>query len=203
MSFEAIEGALRTNVTHAARLVLFVLAHRHNAKTGLICPSIADIVEKTRLSRASVIVAIANLERAGLLTRPGRKNGCRNRYTLTLPKEGDATVATSAESAPVQNLDRSKDWTGPVQNLDRTRLESRPVTKRELKPNSRAESQKALTAQDKFNLGKLRDQRQAEYDKVKNWRAYELEGRGYAKDYPAKLRAEIDELNAKLAGGLL
>lgn len=202
MSFEAIEGALRTNVTHADRLVLFVLAHRHNSKTGLLCPSVADLVEKTRLSRRAVLDAIASLEKAGLLTA-SRKNGCGNRYTLTLPKEGDATVATSAESAPVQNLHRCKPCTGPVQNLHGTGANFAPVTKKELKPNSRAEAHKVLTAQDKFNLGRLRDQKQAEYDKVKNWRAYELEGRGYAKDYPAKLRAEIDELNGKLAGGSL
>lgn len=202
MSFEAIEGAFRSDAKHGDRLVLLALAHRHNSKTGLICPSVADLVDLTGLSRASVIVAIANLERAGLLT-PSRKTGCGNRYTLHLPPVPDSNGGTSLETRPVQKLDRSRNWTGPVQKLDGTSLETRPVTKKELKPNSRAEAQKVLTAQDKFNLGKLRDQKEAEYDKVKNWRAYELEGRGYAKDYPAKLRAEIDQLNGKLAGGSL
>lgn len=202
MSFEAIEGALRTNVQHADRLVLFVLAHRHNGKTGLLCPSIADLVATTRLSRASVITAIANLERAGLLTA-SRKAGCGSRYTLNLPSTPESAEPTGPNSRPVQILDRSKDWTGPVQSLDGTRLKFRPVTKKELTPNSKAEAQKPLTPQHKFNVGKLRDQKQAELDRVKGLRAYELEGRGFAKDYPARLKADIAVLNAQLAGGAL
>lgn len=82
MSHEATRLAwLTKEPQHGARLVLLALADHHNASTNLCCPSVARLVETTRLERKAVLRAIAELEHHSIISTK-RKNGCGSRYTL-------------------------------------------------------------------------------------------------------------------------
>lgn len=124
MSHEASRLAwLTTEPQHGARLVLLALADHHNATSGLCCPSVARLVETTRLERKAVLRAIAELEHHRIISTE-RKNGCGSRYTLhfldqsqngTGDKMGPVTKEDS--TSPKMGRDRSQNGT---RNRERT-----------------------------------------------------------------------------------
>ncbi|MFM2167280.1 MAG: hypothetical protein RIS79_1651 [Verrucomicrobiota bacterium] len=139
MSHEATELAWRiAEPCHGVRLVLLSLADHHNAKTGLCCPSVARLVECTRLERKAVLRAIAELEQLGLIGTQ-RKKGCGSRYTLRFLDQsengaGDKTgpvtkrVSTSPKTGwdRSQNVTRNHERTGkePIKVCSKTSLEA-------------------------------------------------------------------------------
>ena len=79
------------------RFVAWVLADCHNAETGRCDPSIAYICDLTGFSNRTVITAIDELEKAGMVTANGG-NGQRKSYTLR-PKSGEAASLVGSDSA--------------------------------------------------------------------------------------------------------
>jgi hypothetical protein len=124
MSHEASRLAwLTKEPQHGARLVLLALADHHNATTNRCCPSVARLVETTRLERKAVIRGIAELERLGVIGTE-RKNGCHSQYNLhfldqsqngTGDKMGPVTKEDS--TSPKMGRDRSQNGT---RNRERT-----------------------------------------------------------------------------------
>ncbi len=124
MSHEASRLAwLTKEPQHGARLVLLALADHHNATTNKCFPSVARLVETTRLERKAVIRGIADLERLGVIGTE-RKNGCHSRYNLhfldqsqngTGDKMGPVTKEDS--TSPKMGRDRSQNGT---RNRERT-----------------------------------------------------------------------------------
>jgi hypothetical protein len=99
------------------------LADHHNATTNKCFPSVARLVETTRLERKAVIRGIADLERLGVIGTE-RKNGCHSRYNLhfldqsqngTGDKMGPVTKEDS--TSPKMGRDRSQNGT---RNRERT-----------------------------------------------------------------------------------
>lgn len=139
MSHEATKLAWKiAEPCHGARLVFLSLANHHNSKTGLCCPSVARLVECTRLERKAVLRAIAELEQLGLIGAQ-RKNGCGSRYPLRFLDQskngtGDKTepVTKRASTSPKmgqnqsQNVTRNQERTGkePVRVGSKTSLEA-------------------------------------------------------------------------------
>lgn len=128
MSYKATELAWKiSEPCHGARLVFLSLAHHHNGETGLCCPSVARLVECTRLERKAVLRAIGELEQLGLIGAQ-RKNGCVSRYTLHFLDQsqngtGDRTVPVTKEAftSPKMGRDRCQNGT---RNQERTGKES-------------------------------------------------------------------------------
>jgi hypothetical protein len=124
MSHEATRLAwLTTEPQHGARLVLLALADHHNASTNLCCPSVARLVETTRLERKAVLRAIAELEHHRIISTE-RKNGCGSRYTLHFLDQsqngtGDKMGPVTKEdtTSPKMGRDRSQNGT---RNRERT-----------------------------------------------------------------------------------
>lgn len=85
MSFEAFAWAARQKVTSTQKLVLLMLAERHNKDTGHCRPSHDKLAEDCGLSRRSVIDQIQKLAEAGYITILARANGnvrLANQYLL-------------------------------------------------------------------------------------------------------------------------
>ena len=131
MSHEATRLAwLTTEPQHGARLVLLALADHHNATDNRCFPSVARLVETTRLERKAVLRAIAELEHQRIVSTE-RKNGCVSRYTLhfldqsqngTGDKMGPVTKEDS--TSPKMGRDRSQNGT---RNRERTGKEPEKV----------------------------------------------------------------------------
>jgi DNA-binding PadR family transcriptional regulator len=76
MSFEALAWAGKCKPGSASRkLVLFALADRHNDEVNGSYPSVAWIAEFTDLNRKTIIAALDELERLGLITDSGERRG--------------------------------------------------------------------------------------------------------------------------------
>lgn len=124
MSHEATRLAwLTKEPQHGARLVLLALADHHNATTNKCFPSVARLVETTRLERKAVIRGLAELERLGVIGTE-RKNGCRSRYNLHFLDQsqngtGDKMGPVTKEdtTSPKMGRDRSQNGT---RNRERT-----------------------------------------------------------------------------------
>lgn len=143
MSHEATRLAwLTKEPQHGARLVLLALADHHNASTNLCCPSVARLVETTRLERKAVLRAIAELEHHSIISTK-RKNGCGSRYTLHFLDQSQN--GTGDKMGPVlkgygtgtkmgrdqsQNGTRNREKTGkkPGNGCDDHSAESKPTT---------------------------------------------------------------------------
>ncbi|WP_153164353.1 helix-turn-helix domain-containing protein [Stenotrophomonas nematodicola] len=85
MSFEAFAWAARQRVTSTQKLVLLMLAERHNKDTGQCRPSHDTLADDCGLSRRSVIDQIQKLAQAGYITILARANGnvkLANQYLL-------------------------------------------------------------------------------------------------------------------------
>ena len=124
MSHEATKLAWKiAEPRNGVRLVFLSLAEHHNDKTGLCCPSVARLVECTRLERKAVLRAIGELEQLGLISAQ-RKNGCGSRYTLhfldqSQNRTGDKMrpVTKEACTSPKMGCGRSQNVT---RNQERT-----------------------------------------------------------------------------------
>ena len=113
------------NTDATQQLVLAVLAHMTDDKTGQCYLSIDEIAERARLHRATVIKVLDDL-RPRLLTwvkRVGKDRRLSNLYTLKLPDFPKANDVT-----PVVNDDQSQSSTAPppVAHDDPTRRPERP-----------------------------------------------------------------------------
>lgn len=87
MSFPALSWAVRQKLPSTQKLVLLMLAERHNKDSGQCNPSLELLAEDCGLSRRSVIDQIAKLQTAGYLTVRHRANeGLRlpSQYVLHL-----------------------------------------------------------------------------------------------------------------------
>lgn len=74
MSFPALSWAVRQRLPSTQKLVLLMLAERHNKDSGQCNPSLELLAEDCGLSRRSVIDQIAKLQTAGYLTVRHRAN---------------------------------------------------------------------------------------------------------------------------------
>ena len=101
------------------KLVLLSLASHANEKTGLCCPSVVRLMERTSLGKTAVVSAIAKLESLNLISVV-RTLGTGSTYTLNMQ--------TGSDSEPVQIPDRSGFRTTPVQIPNHTGSDSEPVT---------------------------------------------------------------------------
>ena len=118
MSHEATRLAwLSIEPQHGARLVLLALADHHNGTTNQCFPSVARLVERTKLERKAILRAIAELEHLNLI-RTERKNGCCSRYTLLFLDQsqngaGDKTgpVAKRVSTSPKMGQNQSQNVT--------------------------------------------------------------------------------------------
>lgn len=68
MSFPALSWAVRQKLPSTQKLVLLMLAERHNKDSGQCNPSLELLADDCGLSRRSVIDQIAKLQEAGYLT---------------------------------------------------------------------------------------------------------------------------------------
>ena len=87
MSFPALSWAVRQKLPSTQKLVLLMLAERHNKDSGQCNPSLELLADDCGLSRRSVIDQIAKLQTAGYLTVRHRANeGLRlpSQYVLHL-----------------------------------------------------------------------------------------------------------------------
>ena len=75
MSFPALSWAVRQRLPSTQKLVLLMLAERHNKDSGQCNPSLELLAEDCGLSRRSVIDQVAKLQAAGYLTVRHRANG--------------------------------------------------------------------------------------------------------------------------------
>ena len=100
--------------TPTEQLVLAVLAHIANDKTGACFPSVNTLVERSHLGRSSVMRSIDALRDKGLLkwkTGGRTKNGrvLSNLYQLTLPKRAKERVK-QADVECWEDVDNSARW---------------------------------------------------------------------------------------------
>jgi DNA-binding MarR family transcriptional regulator len=120
MSMEAMTWAIEVRgIKSPQKLVLLLLANRHNNDTGMCYPSIPRICAESGMHRATVIRAINALDKAGLLTIE-KTFGKVNHYRLN----------TSVTERPVAESDPSHKVTTPVAESDYTRRTVRPEPKR-------------------------------------------------------------------------
>ena len=123
MSLEAMTWAIEVEgIKSPQKLVLLLLANRHNKDTGMCYPSIPRICAESGMHRATVIRAINALEKAGLLT-----------IEKTFGKVNHYRLHTSVTGRPVAESDPSHKATTPVAESDYTRRRKRPEPKRTVK----------------------------------------------------------------------
>lgn len=87
MSFKAVDWAVRQRITCFPKMVLIMLADRHNSDTGRCDPSHDRLTEDCGMSRRAVITQIDNLVSLGLIKVVNRqKDGIKttNSYILNL-----------------------------------------------------------------------------------------------------------------------
>lgn len=128
MSMEAMTWAIEVRgIKSPQKLVLLLLANRHNNDTGMCYPSIPRICRESGMHRATVIRAINALEKAGLLT-----------IEKTFGKVNHYRLHTSVTELPVAESDPSHKATTPVAESDYTRRTVRPEPKvTQKKPKNR------------------------------------------------------------------
>lgn len=100
MSFPALSWAVRQKLPSTQKLVLLMLAERHNKDSGQCNPSLELLADDCGLSRRSVIDQIAKLQAAGYLTvRHRAKDSLKlpSQYVLHLGFGIPEKVQTEAE----------------------------------------------------------------------------------------------------------
>jgi len=123
MAINAIEWAFQQDVAvPSAKLVLLSLADHANA-TGYCWPSIARIVQRTGLSRATVFRSIETLTGLGLVAQ-AYEQGKVNKYTLILPVS--SCDQSHDDTSITVRPHPSHDETPPVSQCDGTSLMVRP-----------------------------------------------------------------------------
>lgn len=103
MSFPALSWAARQKLPSTQKLVLLMLAERHNKDTGQCNPSHELLAEDCGLSRRSVLDQISKLADAGylrVLHRVKDKVKLPNQYVLNLHFGVPESVKTTFESDP-------------------------------------------------------------------------------------------------------
>lgn len=75
MSHAAVTWALEQRLPALQKLVLLMLCHRHNAKTGRCDPSIQCIADDCGMSKDAVRTALTKLAALDLVTAEGRRQG--------------------------------------------------------------------------------------------------------------------------------
>jgi hypothetical protein len=122
MSFAALAAVSKMRADSAAeKLVALAYADRHNEETGCAYPSIAWLCEFSSLNRKTVIAAVLRLEKAGLLTDTGERQGSTRQikvYRLNLEsipkaepsqKRNRTGKGTVPKTAPEQSQKRDTD----------------------------------------------------------------------------------------------
>lgn len=95
MSVRVISWAWDQHTTPTEKLVLVCLADHAN-DSGYCFPSIPGVVEKTGLSKSSVIRSLETLETCGLISRERSKGGrgCKSSYQLSTPKHSQSETVS-------------------------------------------------------------------------------------------------------------
>jgi hypothetical protein len=79
-------AALDAGLDPASTVILLHLARHADYEHGTGCrPSLARLIEKTGVSRATLLRRLADLERAGWIAREGGSTGAATLYALTIP----------------------------------------------------------------------------------------------------------------------
>lgn len=128
MSFDALAWAGKCRAGSAGRkLVLLALADRHNTEEAVSRPSIAWIAEWTDLNRKTVIAALQELERIGLISDSGEragKTGQIKAYHLhfeTVPKTEQSQKRNSPIISAKESQKRDTDTTSePITSEDKS-----------------------------------------------------------------------------------
>jgi hypothetical protein len=118
VSLEATNWAWRTTAEHGSRLVLLALADCHNGTNGLCCPSVAHLVEMTRLERKAVMRGIADLEALGLVSVT-RHQGTGSSYALAMGNQSQKGTGPILVPVP------KRDGTGPILVQNRSHFGTR------------------------------------------------------------------------------
>lgn len=113
MSFKAINWAVDdVRLDNAVdKLVLILLANRHNGDTGRCDASHTRIAEEAGVNRTTVLRATKRLEQQGLLTISGR-SGKTHQYDLHLDRPVEETnmlnkrTCSSGQQVPVEQVNR-------------------------------------------------------------------------------------------------
>ena len=108
------------------KLVLLLLANRHNKDTGMCYPSIPRMCTESGKGRRTVIRAISQLEKAGLLS-----------IEKTFGKVNHYRLHTSATATPVPERHPCQSDTPPVPERHHTRARVAPEPKRTQKKPKR------------------------------------------------------------------
>ena len=134
MSFEAMTWAVKQDLPAMQKLVLLLMANRHNNDTGLCMPSHDKLAKDCGMSKSAVKAAIKSLEEKGLLSISHRAESgvsMSNLYRLN-------TEITY--QAPEQG--------GGAPNDPHSRQTTHPVAKRPGAPNDRGWGAKRLQNQE-------------------------------------------------------
>lgn len=98
MSMKAVNWALDQSVSGSAKAVLIVISFRFNESSGDCFPGVKRIAKDAGLSRSTVLRALSELQRSGLLqveSRPGSGSGrLTNIYRLPLHLASQARSQT-------------------------------------------------------------------------------------------------------------
>lgn len=104
-SFEYLAAAcdIRPFRQPATKLVLVTITRHRNSKTGLCCPSVVRLMALTGFSKRTILRALTDLKKSGILTRQkgwgnGHAKGIPNRYTLSLSKIKGLTLASGTQT---------------------------------------------------------------------------------------------------------
>lgn len=137
MSLIAISLTIQAKINNPlAKLILLLLADRHNSDTGECFPSLSRLTEDSGLGRATVIRKLEWLQTNGFITAHERRrpSGSRrsNAYTLHfVPDLTDQDLVAdkgraSSKTPPERKLLTTpalppEDWRPPEQDIDRLR----------------------------------------------------------------------------------
>ncbi|HQY94738.1 helix-turn-helix domain-containing protein [Caldilinea sp.] len=123
MSFERITAVLdcyHVELSPSERLVLVVLAHYENSRTGRCNPSQAAIATRVNLTERHVNRLLQGLRERGLIAFVDGRGGrnVSNHYTITIPANPDISDTLSGEETltPVSGL-QNKTLTSTAETL--------------------------------------------------------------------------------------
>jgi len=73
----------------ATKLVLVILTRHRNSKTGLCCPSLSRLMERTGLAKRTVLLELATLKDSGIISH---KKGWGNAYAKGMPNQYEVNL---------------------------------------------------------------------------------------------------------------
>jgi len=133
MSVIAMSLAIQTKTSDPlAKLLLLLLADRHNGDTGACFPSIARLTEDSDMSRRTVITKLGKLEDEGFIISHVRRrpNGSRtsNSYTLLFVPQGAGDAPGGVQEPHPHNRKRlttpalpPENWQPPAEEVAKIR----------------------------------------------------------------------------------